>query len=63
LSLGAVTTFVGTTNLGFKDGYGTNVQFNYMWDVTIDTSAGLLYIADGGNYVIRKITISTGDTL
>ena len=54
---------MGTTNLGFKDGYGTNVQFNYMWDVTIDTSAGLLYIADGGNYVIRKITISTGDTL
>ena len=52
---GIVTTFAGDGALGSDDGEVTNASFNYPWDVTID-SLGNVFVADGYNYVIRKIT-------
>ncbi len=52
---GVVTTIAGTGVKGLANGPGATATFNYPWDVTVDP-AGNIYVADGYNYVIRKIT-------
>ncbi|WP_341679297.1 hypothetical protein [Niveibacterium sp. SC-1] len=42
------------TKKGFKDGAGGAALFNYISDLAV-TSDGTIYVADMGNYVIRKI--------
>ncbi len=54
-SNGIVSTFAGDGVLGSDDGEVTNASFNYPWDITVD-SLGNVFVADGYNYVIRKIT-------
>lgn len=51
---GIVSTIAGTGVIGGEDGAGNAASFNYPWDVTVD-SAGIIYVADGLNSVIRKI--------
>jgi sugar lactone lactonase YvrE len=50
----AVTTFVGSS-AGYVDGAGTSAMFNNLFGITIDAS-GNTFVADKGNYIIRKIT-------
>lgn len=51
----AVATTAGSAS-GFKDGDATDAQFSYYaLAVDVDTS-GNIYVADAGNYRIRKIT-------
>ena len=53
---GAVTTLAGTPRTwGAADGAGAAAQFGGPAGVAVD-SAGTIYVADGGNNTIRKIT-------
>ena len=52
---GVVTTLAGTGVLGNKNGLAAEAEFNYPWDITLD-SEGNIYIGDGYNYVIRILS-------
>jgi len=52
---GVVSTIAGVGIIGSTDGQPMSSMFNYPWDVTVDL-AGNIYVADGYNYTIRKIT-------
>ena len=53
---GAVITFAGTAGVfGDDNGLGTAAKFNNPQGVAVDNS-GNVYVADGGNNMIRKIT-------
>jgi len=52
-----VTTIVGKTTSGSKDGVGTTALLNGPVGITKD-SAGNLYFSDYGNNLIRKVTIT-----
>ena len=55
---GVVTTIAGTAgSSGSTDAAGSSARFNSPWDIDIDGS-GNLYIADRGNNLIRKLTLS-----
>ena len=45
----------GTTNLGSADGTNGNARFYYPKGIAAD-GAGNVYVADSGNYTVRKIT-------
>ncbi len=51
---GVVTTISGTGSVGIQNGNLNQATFNYPWDVTVDNWDNI-YVADGFNYVIRKI--------
>jgi sugar lactone lactonase YvrE len=54
---GSVSTFAGSGKAGAKDGYGLATSFNTPWGLALD-GGGNLYVADGGNNLIRMITPS-----
>jgi sugar lactone lactonase YvrE len=49
------STLAGTASAGHVDGAGETARFNRPTDVAVD-QAGNLYVADSGNYSVRKIT-------
>jgi sugar lactone lactonase YvrE len=51
---GAVTTLGGNGTQGFINGQGTATRFFYPYGIAVD-SAGIVYVADTGNDLIRKI--------
>lgn len=58
LSTGAVTTFAGSPGIpGAINAQGTAASFRYPVGIARDT-AGNLYVADSGNYLVRQITPS-----
>lgn len=52
---GTVSTFAGSTTIGYKDSTGTAAQFASISGMAID-ALGNVYVADGDNWMIRKIT-------
>jgi len=53
---GVVTTLAGAAGMtGSADGMGADARFNSPYGVALD-GAGNVYVADGFNYTIRKIT-------
>jgi uncharacterized repeat protein (TIGR01451 family) len=62
---GVVTTLAGTVqangNYGSADGTGPAAGFYSPWGIAVDAK-GMLYVADYGNYTIRKITPTGGVT-
>ena len=55
---GAVTTLAGNRTRGFADGTGAAAQFNFPSGVAVD-SAGIVYVTDGNNQRIRKVTAAS----
>ncbi len=56
-SIGVVTTVAGSaSNQGHRDGVGTAAWFNSPAAIAVD-GAGILYVADSGNAVIRRIAV------
>ncbi|HVS93332.1 MAG TPA: NHL repeat-containing protein [Mucilaginibacter sp.] len=54
---GQVTTLAGNGSAGAANGSGNNTSFNSPFGIAVD-AAGNVYVADGGNNMIRKITPS-----
>jgi gliding motility-associated-like protein len=52
---GVVTTFAGSGLVGSSNGPGTAATFNHPFGVAVDAS-GNVYVAEGANDLIRKIT-------
>lgn len=55
---GIVTSMAGTDVAGYVNGSGPDARFNNITGLCLDTN-GNLYVADGGNNVIRKISPDT----
>ena len=60
-STGIISTVAGNGNYGYSGdgGLATSAQFRMPIAIAVDTS-GNIYVADNLNYVIRKVTKSTG---
>ena len=58
-SAGVVSTIAGNGFVGATNGNGLNASFKYPQGIAVDASDNV-YVADAGNYLIRKIT-PTGD--
>jgi len=54
---GKVSTVAGNGSTGYKDGTGTQVQFNYPRGIAVD-SKGIVFVADTNNSRIRQIDTS-----
>jgi len=52
---GLVSTIAGIGEVGDQNGLALSAEFNYPWDMTVDSS-GNIFVADGYNYLVRKIT-------
>lgn len=52
---GLVTTIAGGGTVGSQDGTGVGATFNYPWDIAVDAN-GDMFVVDGYNDVVRKIT-------
>jgi sugar lactone lactonase YvrE len=61
-STGIITTVAGNGTAGYSGdgGAATSAELYYPTGVALD-AAGNIYIADIGNNLIRKVTVSTGD--
>jgi len=55
---GQVTILAGTGFAGWVDGAGSSAEFNTPGNLVADAN-GDIYVADTGNQLIRKITVST----
>ncbi len=53
-TVGSVSTFAGTVE-GYADGQGVAAQFNFPYGIAVDNK-GFIYVTDGSNKRIRKIT-------
>lgn len=54
---GSVTTIAGNTTSGSENGVGTEAGFSSPTDIAINHEGTLLYVADRGNNLVRKIAI------
>ncbi|CAN5529915.1 hypothetical protein BH11BAC2_BH11BAC2_01140 [soil metagenome] len=51
---GTVTTFAGTGTTGSTDGAALAANFNYPWDIAVD-SLNNIFVLDGFNHTVRRI--------
>jgi len=60
LATGAVTTAAGSGTAGAADGIGTNAAFSAPWGVAVTSTGATVYVGDGGNHLLRSVTVATG---
>lgn len=61
VATGTATLIAGSgTSKGYVDGTGTAARFNDVRGVALDRASGILYVADSGNNLIRKVVIGSG---
>ena len=54
---GTVSTLAGSPGVeGYQDGSGVNATFSTVVGIAVDSSGDNIYVTDGNNYTIRKIT-------
>jgi serine/threonine-protein kinase len=53
---GTVSTLAGNGTAGYQDGPGASAEFNSPYGIAVDAQ-GNVYVADGNNSCIRKITV------
>jgi len=56
---GVVSTVAGSGHAGSSDDFGTDASFSSPADVALD-KAGNIYVADEGNFLVRKIFMPSG---
>ncbi|HEY4325008.1 MAG TPA: hypothetical protein VGN20_13515 [Mucilaginibacter sp.] len=54
---GTISIIAGTGTRGYKDGTGEQAQFALPQALALDPTGKILYVADAGNSVIRKIVL------
>jgi sugar lactone lactonase YvrE len=59
---GVVTTYAGSSNQGSNDGSTAQASFSYPTGIAVGPD-GSVYVADWGNYIIRKITSGVVSTI
>ena len=52
-----VTTLAGSGEKGFKDGKGLKASFQRPHGICINQRDGCLYVCDGGNNAIRRVSM------
>jgi uncharacterized protein (TIGR03437 family) len=60
---GKISTIAGNGTSGYQgdNGLATGAELNTPSNVALDAAGANLYIADSGNFMIRKVTFSTGN--
>ncbi|MGV3630667.1 MAG: T9SS type A sorting domain-containing protein [Bacteroidota bacterium] len=58
-STNQVTTVAGTGTAGFANGSSANSQFSYPAGLAVSADGSVLYVADNGNSMIRKIDLNS----
>lgn len=58
LGTNTVTTLAGNGTAGYADGTGTAAQFNSPGSMVLDSSGDYIYVADNGNFYVRKVRIT-----
>lgn len=61
LATGRVTTLAGATESGYVDGVGGAARFNMPANLVVDSAGEYMYITDGENNMIRRMTLATGE--
>ena len=59
-SAGVVSVLAGSGTAGFNDATAASAQFNFPIGLAYDPTNDDLYVADSGNFAIRRIDLSTG---
>lgn len=54
-----LSLLAGSGGVGYQDGIGANALFNGPAGIAVSGNGSTLYVADSGNHVIRRISLST----
>jgi hypothetical protein len=57
-----VSSIAGSGRKGYRDDIGMEAEFNYPCGIQISRDKKHLFVADGGNGCIRKISLADGTT-